>query len=99
MFSFNATTGELSLKAQPDFAKKPYYEITIISKDPGGKKFAESFVIDVVPEFGALGAPDPQVLADFDQIMSENPIFMKICLLYTSPSPRDISGSRMPSSA
>ena len=24
---------------------------------------------------------------------------VKICLLYTSPSPRDISGSRMPSSA
>ena len=24
---------------------------------------------------------------------------MMICLLYTSPSPRDISGSRMPSSA
>ena len=24
---------------------------------------------------------------------------LKICLLYTSPSPRDISGSRMPSSA
>ena len=23
----------------------------------------------------------------------------KVCLLYTSPSPRDISGSRMPSSA
>ena len=26
-------------------------------------------------------------------------IVAKICLLYTSPSPRDISGSRMPSSA
>ena len=26
-------------------------------------------------------------------------IWYKICLLYTSPSPRDISGSRMPSSA
>ena len=25
--------------------------------------------------------------------------FFNICLLYTSPSPRDISGSRMPSSA
>ena len=25
--------------------------------------------------------------------------FTKTCLLYTSPSPRDISGSRMPSSA
>ena len=24
---------------------------------------------------------------------------LKFCLLYTSPSPRDISGSRMPSSA
>ena len=25
--------------------------------------------------------------------------FLQVCLLYTSPSPRDISGSRMPSSA
>ena len=25
--------------------------------------------------------------------------FLETCLLYTSPSPRDISGSRMPSSA
>ena len=25
--------------------------------------------------------------------------YLKYCLLYTSPSPRDISGSRMPSSA
>ena len=29
---------------------------------------------------------------------TENALY-KICLLYTSPSPRDISGSRMPSSA
>ena len=27
------------------------------------------------------------------------PTATKVCLLYTSPSPRDISGSRMPSSA
>ena len=27
------------------------------------------------------------------------PVPFKVCLLYTSPSPRDISGSRMPSSA
>ena len=26
-------------------------------------------------------------------------LYLLICLLYTSPSPRDISGSRMPSSA
>ena len=29
----------------------------------------------------------------------ENRVRSRICLLYTSPSPRDISGSRMPSSA
>ena len=29
----------------------------------------------------------------------ENPIGIKCCLLYTSPSPRDLSTSRMPSSA
>ena len=65
-FDFNASSGELSLKAAPDYAKKPYYEITIITKDEGDKKFAETFII---------------------------------CLLYTSPSPRDLSTSRMPSSA
>ena len=33
--------------------------------------------------------------------ISKNPHIKKrwLCLLYTSPSPRDISGSRMPSSA
>ena len=31
--------------------------------------------------------------------MGQNGGECKACLLYTSPSPRDISGSRMPSSA
>ena len=31
--------------------------------------------------------------------VSHNKALSKGCLLYTSPSPRDISGSRMPSSA
>ena len=35
---------------------------------------------------------DQKEKIDFNQ-------FDKVCLLYTSPSPRDISGSRMPSSA
>ena len=29
----------------------------------------------------------------------KHPLYNKICLLYTSPSPRDLSTSRMPSSA
>ena len=32
---------------------------------------------------------------EFESMLDE----LSICLLYTSPSPRDISGSRMPSSA
>ena len=38
-----------------------------------------------------------QVIAQFDD--AQVPRNIRICLLYTSPSPRDISGSRMPSSA
>ena len=34
--------------------------------------------------------------SDYDDLESEIPI---TCLLYTSPSPRDLSTSRMPSSA
>ena len=34
-----------------------------------------------------------------DQIKRKDINKLIICLLYTSPSPRDISGSRMPSSA
>ena len=53
------------------------------------------FLIDsVVPEIRALGH-DIELLV--------HPIFVverdKACLLYTSPSPRDLSTSRMPSSA
>ena len=35
----------------------------------------------------------------FDVTEEDGNLYLNICLLYTSPSPRDISGSRMPSSA
>ena len=34
-----------------------------------------------------------------DLIVSHHPMLFRACLLYTSPSPRDQRGSRMPSSA
>ena len=77
-FDFNASSGELSLKAAPNYANKPYYEITIITKDEGGKKFSETFIIDVVPEFGALGDPDKTVASDFVTIMEQNPLFKQM---------------------
>ena len=75
MFSFNASTGELSLKAKPDYSKKPFYDVTVITKDAGGKKYAETFKIDVVPEFKGLVAPTSKAAADFEQIIKENPLF------------------------
>ena len=33
------------------------------------------------------------------QLHLDKPVFNSVCLLYTSPSPRDQRGSRMPSSA
>ena len=39
---------------------------------------------------------NPAIQSGFEPIVSE---FIHVCLLYTSPSPRDLSTSRMPSSA
>ena len=41
----------------------------------------------------------PVLLVDGDSVTSAKSDLDKVCLLYTSPSPRDLSTSRMPSSA
>ena len=50
-----------------------------------------------------LGDPavqaDPRRLAEFGRRFKQLEEVMAVCLLYTSPSPRDLSTSRMPSSA
>ena len=45
--------------------------------------------------FDSVTAFDEVIWLDHNKIIKDD----KSCLLYTSPSPRDISGSRMPSSA
>ena len=50
-----------------------------------------------IQEWGELG-----FLADIDRVAAANnwdALLPNVCLLYTSPSPRDQRGSRMPSSA
>ena len=58
---------------------------------PGGGKGIERDVMDAVPG-GALAR-----LGDSGPLAADVP--GDFCLLYTSPSPRDQRGSRMPSSA
>ena len=48
--------------------------------------------------------PQTEVVQNFSQFVANGQVKTEMirvesCLLYTSPSPRDISGSRMPSSA
>ena len=68
---------------------------SILSK----KRFADhnlesvDMFIDSVKQFA-----DRELFPYFKE-MDENPAHYKDCLLYTSPSPRDQRGSRMPSSA
>ena len=51
----------------------------------------------IINEFGDVGI-DGDLIKSCDKC-DESEDECVICLLYTSPSPRDISGSRMPSSA
>ena len=44
-------------------------------------------------------ALDPTMMLYDEPFAGQDPISMGVCLLYTSPSPRDLSTSRMPSSA
>ena len=68
-----------------------------------GNEFTVSTDLDVysAEEFQLGNAFDSMVL-DFEVTrpwMSNIELYAKTCLLYTSPSPRDVEESRMPSSA
>ena len=48
---------------------------------------------------GGVGQPPHTHAWDETYLVLEGELNLNICLLYTSPSPRDLSTSRMPSSA
>ena len=57
-------------------------------------KYDQRFLDKVEPKFEFSNKPINRL-----KIVKENSIQNKACLLYTSPSPRDMRRSRMPSSA
>ena len=74
-FDFNASSGELSLKAAPNYANKPYYEITIITKDEVARSLRRPLLL---MSFQNLANPDQTVASDFDTIMKQNPLFKQM---------------------
>ena len=82
-------------------------ELILLGGAPGaGKGTQTQFIMDargltcppiVVSEL--LTTPEAQEIKDRGQMVGDTEVVGIICLLYTSPSPRDQRGSRMPSSA
>ena len=70
------------------------------SSDERLRKVSKLKVLLNRPELGALGG-SVLVFIFFGIIAGDTGMFSAYgtCLLYTSPSPRDLQGSRMPSSA
>ena len=82
-------------------AKEPVLMVSVaaVFKNPWhGKGFVEDLrptILDLAPKLGDLLVPELiKEIGSPEKILAYGN-----CLLYTSPSPRDISGSRMPSSA
>ena len=53
-------------------------------------------VHEVQMAYDLLVGMNPQIINDAQEFVK---LLVRICLLYTSPSPRDYAASRMPSSA
>ena len=68
-FTIDASTGVLSLKAQPDYETKTSYTVNVSTTDSGGKTFADTLTISVtdVDESGAFGIrSDVVTWTDYD---------------------------------
>ena len=69
-------------------------EMEVGTKQSKGPVTANAKPGDPMPKLTTGGTP-----ASYEDLGGPSPDNYKPCLLYTSPSPRDLSTSRMPSSA
>ena len=77
--------------------------ILVVDDDDGIRSLVKKYLNEnkflVTTAENAENALEKVKIIKFDLIVLDIMMPGKSCLLYTSPSPRDISGSRMPSSA
>ena len=96
-FSFESTLIDFTVGAEWNLLGVNIYE--------NQKRFASVFTPYLhlgvganLADATAFAASDARPL-DPQDVLRDSPSFSMVCLLYTSPSPRDQRGSRMPSSA
>ena len=91
----NANTTEKQEEVQPEAETQEAPVLEEITEESTEEKIAEveEQVEEAIAEAEATGKPLPENIQKLMDFMEET------CLLYTSPSPRDRTRSRMPSSA
>ena len=74
--------------------------LRLLGRLPGvGPRSARRLALELIQNKEALMRPLAQSLLDTVDAVRECSACGNLCLLYTSPSPRDVEESRMPSSA
>ena len=86
----------ISIHLAADLARRGR-RVLLIDADPQGSSLSWSTIREEV-EFTVVGLPKATLHKELESLASDYDDVV-ICLLYTSPSPRDQRGSRMPSSA
>ena len=96
--------GELGIGKRLDEAElSAHYGVSRTPVREALQRLAESGLAEHLPRRGTfVRAPSLSELVEMFEVMAElecMAVRLATCLLYTSPSPRDQRGSRMPSSA
>ena len=81
--------GTVTYTPDPDYIGEDTFDYTVTVTNPDGSTTTETATVTVTV------TPVEDVMDDTATTPEDTPV----CLLYTSPSPRDLSTSRMPSSA
>ena len=76
-----------------------FSNLTLAFETSVAEKYSEIFTNNILSQSDIENYREAYNFQEQCKWKSANKHILKICLLYTSPSPRDLSTSRMPSSA